>query len=49
VVTGEDGRAVLEIMLAAYHSAGTGRKVALPFSPQVVKPIDLWIGTAPQA
>ena len=31
VVTGEDGRAVLEIMMAAYQSAGTGRKVNLPF------------------
>jgi len=44
VVTGEDGRGVLEIMLAAYESAGTGRKVALPFEPQVKKPIDLWLG-----
>jgi predicted dehydrogenase len=25
--TGEDGRAVLEIIFAAYGSAGTGRKV----------------------
>jgi predicted dehydrogenase len=40
--TGEDGRAVLEILLAAYESAGTGRKVALPFRPKVQKPIDLW-------
>jgi predicted dehydrogenase len=44
VVTGEDGRAVLEIMLAAYESARTGRKVALPFHPKVKKPIDLWLG-----
>jgi myo-inositol 2-dehydrogenase/D-chiro-inositol 1-dehydrogenase len=42
-VTGEDGRAVLEIMLAAYESAGTGRKISLPFSPKVEKPIDLWL------
>ncbi len=40
---GEDGRAVLEIMLAAYHSAGTGQKVALPFRPKGIKrPVDLW-------
>ncbi|MEZ6082009.1 MAG: Gfo/Idh/MocA family oxidoreductase [Pirellulaceae bacterium] len=30
-VTGEDARAVLEIIFAAYESAGTGRKVHLPF------------------
>ena len=29
VVTGEDGRAVLELMYAAYHSARTGQKVAV--------------------
>jgi len=44
VVTGEDGRAVLEIMMAAYHSAGTGRKVRLPFRTKARKPIDLWRG-----
>src|SRR6266540_3001861 len=43
VVTGEDGRAVLEIMNAAYHSARTGQKVSLPFHPKVRKPIDLWL------
>lgn len=41
-VTGEDGRAVLEILFAAYESAGTGRKVSLPFSTAAAKPIDLW-------
>jgi len=44
LVTGEDGRAVLEIMNAAYHSARTGQKVPLPFRPKVKKPIDLWLG-----
>ena len=43
VVTGEDGQAVLEIMMAAYASAGAGRKVALPFRTQARKPIDLWL------
>ncbi len=43
-VTGEDGRAVLEMMYAAYESARTGRKVPLPFHPKVSKPIDLWLG-----
>jgi predicted dehydrogenase len=43
VTTGEDGRAVLELLYAAYSSAGTGRKVALPFHPKVARPIDLWL------
>ena len=43
VVTGEDGRAVLEIMMAAYASAGSGRKVKLPFRTRAQKPIDLWL------
>jgi predicted dehydrogenase len=42
LVTGEDGRAVLEILLAAYASAGSGQKVLLPFSTRVKRPIDLW-------
>jgi predicted dehydrogenase len=47
VTTGEDGRAVLEMMNAAYYSARIGRKVALPFRPKVSKPIDLWLGAEP--
>lgn len=43
LVTGEDGRAVLEIIYAAYASAGQGKKIKLPFHPQVAKPIDLWL------
>jgi myo-inositol 2-dehydrogenase / D-chiro-inositol 1-dehydrogenase len=43
LVTGEDGRAVLEIIYAAYASAAQGRKISLPFAPQVIKPIDLWL------
>ena len=31
--TGEDGRAVLEVLYAGYESAGRGAKVALPFRP----------------
>jgi predicted dehydrogenase len=42
--SGKDGLVVLEIMLAAYESAGTGKKVPLPFRPKGVKiPIDLWL------
>lgn len=40
--TGEDGRAVLEAIFAAYESAGTGRKVAIPFETKAAKPYDLW-------
>jgi predicted dehydrogenase len=40
---GETGRVVLEVLYAAYASAGLGRKIALPFQPRgVAKPIDLW-------
>ena len=42
LVTGEDGRAVLEIICAAYASARSGAKVPLPFHPKVARPIDLW-------
>ncbi len=41
-VTGEDGRAVLEAIFAAYESAGTGRRVELPFHSDAQKPYDLW-------
>jgi predicted dehydrogenase len=42
LVTGHDGRAVLEVICAAYHSAGTGQKVTLPFHTDAQRPIDLW-------
>ncbi len=41
-VTGDDGRAVLEVIFAAYESARTGRKVELPFKTDAKKPHDLW-------
>ena len=44
VVTGEDGRAVLEIIYAAYASAKSGAKVNLPFSQKVKYPIELLLG-----
>ncbi len=40
--TGEDGRAVLEAVFAAYQSAGTGKKVMLPFETVAARPIELW-------
>ncbi len=44
LVTGEDGRATLEAIFAAYESAGTGRKVSLPFKTDARRPIELWLG-----
>ena len=41
LVTGEDGRAVLELICAAYESARTGAKVHLPFTAKVKYPIEL--------
>ena len=40
---GEDGRAVLEIICAAYKSARTGQRVRLPFQADIRRPIDLWL------
>jgi myo-inositol 2-dehydrogenase / D-chiro-inositol 1-dehydrogenase len=40
--TGEDGKAVLEAIFAAYASAGQGRRVDLPFTTDAQRPIDLW-------
>jgi len=42
LVTGEDARAVLEALFAAYESAGSGRKISLPFKTDAAKPFDLW-------
>jgi len=43
LITGKDGRVVLEIIYAAYASAGQGKKIMLPFDSKVEKPIDLWL------
>jgi myo-inositol 2-dehydrogenase / D-chiro-inositol 1-dehydrogenase len=43
LVTGRLGRDVLEVIYAAYASAGQGRKISLPFAPHVQKPVDLWL------
>ncbi|HEX9827196.1 MAG TPA: Gfo/Idh/MocA family oxidoreductase [Flavobacteriaceae bacterium] len=42
LVTGEDGKAVLEVIFAAYESAGTNKKVFMPFKTNVDKPYKLW-------
>jgi myo-inositol 2-dehydrogenase / D-chiro-inositol 1-dehydrogenase len=42
--TGEDGRVVMEVLFAAYASAGAGRKMTLPYNPgSAKKPIDGWL------
>ncbi len=39
-----DGRAVLEILLAAYASAARGTPIELPFDPgPVLRPVELWV------
>jgi predicted dehydrogenase len=44
-VTGEDGRVVLEVIYAAYASAGQGRKIAMPYQARgLQKPIEGWLG-----
>jgi myo-inositol 2-dehydrogenase / D-chiro-inositol 1-dehydrogenase len=43
ISTGELGRLVQEVLIAAYASAGLGRKITLPFRPKGSRlPIDLW-------
>ncbi len=44
LLTGADGRAVLEVICAAYESARTGQRVALPFTTNAKRPVDLWLG-----
>lgn len=45
VETGEDGRATLEIIYAAYESAGTGRRITWPYKPKKPGdlPVNLWL------
>ena len=44
--TGDDGRAVLEIIMAAYQSAATGRRVDLPLRTTARTPIEPWLKRA---
>ncbi|MCZ7582112.1 MAG: Gfo/Idh/MocA family oxidoreductase [Deltaproteobacteria bacterium] len=43
--TGEDGLAVLEIMIAGYQSAATGRRIDFPFDDPggYRSPVELWL------
>jgi myo-inositol 2-dehydrogenase / D-chiro-inositol 1-dehydrogenase len=43
--TGEDGRAVLEVILAAYESARGGRRIEWPdAAPRDRTPHEVWCG-----
>ncbi|MBN2494380.1 MAG: Gfo/Idh/MocA family oxidoreductase [Deltaproteobacteria bacterium] len=43
--SGEDGKAVLEIMLACYASAAEGRRIELPYVPpdDIGVPVEIWL------
>jgi myo-inositol 2-dehydrogenase / D-chiro-inositol 1-dehydrogenase len=43
--SGEDGRATLEIIYAAYESAATGRRISWPYSPPHPEqvPVQSWL------
>lgn len=41
--TGEDGRVVMQVLFAAYASAGAGQKIKFPYQPKAKKPIDEWL------
>ena len=43
--TGRDGRAVMEVLFAAYASAGQGRRIDLPFTTDAKSPYELWRGS----
>ena len=43
MLTGEDGRAVLEIICAAYRSARTGKRQSLPITNTKRLPVDFWL------
>jgi len=43
--TGEDGRKVLEMLFAAYESARTGKRVAMPFKTDAARPVDLYLSS----
>ena len=46
--SGADGLAVLEILVAAYESAASGRTVALPYRPEgIERAVDPWLQARP--
>jgi len=51
VESGEDGKMVLEIMMACYASAAAGRRIELPYQPRagVRTPVEIWLRAREQA
>lgn len=47
-VSGHDGKAVLEIIFAAYASAAAGRAIELPFASDDTTPIGVWLKSQSQ-
>jgi predicted dehydrogenase len=45
MLTGEDGREVLEIICAAYQSARTGQRESLPVKERALRPYEYWLGS----
>jgi predicted dehydrogenase len=45
IENGEDGKVVLEIMMACYASAAEGRRIELPYTPpaDVKTPVEIWL------
>ncbi|HZS51983.1 MAG TPA: Gfo/Idh/MocA family oxidoreductase [Bryobacterales bacterium] len=42
--TGEDGKAVLEVMFACYESAAAGRRIDFPYKPAFpLRPVESWL------
>ena len=42
LITGKDGKIVMEMIFAAYESAGKGCNIQFPYTSDAEKPIDLW-------
>lgn len=42
LITGKDGKIVMEMIFAAYESAGKGCSIRFPYASNAEKPIDLW-------
>jgi len=43
LITGEDGKVVLEMIFASYDSAKKGCRIQFPYTSDAKKPIDLWL------
>jgi myo-inositol 2-dehydrogenase/D-chiro-inositol 1-dehydrogenase len=43
LITGDDGKAVMDMIFASYDSAKKGCRVQFPYTSNAKKPIDLWL------